>query len=225
MPDPVPVLGAALLTGLVVAVGAAPLLRRLPEPSIEELGSERKLSYGQLATPRFVAGVTAISVAATLLSWTVLPTRLQPLWAVLASIGVLLAAVDALTTWLPRRLTYLGWAAMLGAVGAAALLGARSGDLLRAGLGALVAGSLYFGIWAITRRGFGFGDVRFAPLLGAAAGAHSWTLLTAALMLGTVVGAGHGLLRLAVRRSDAFPYAPSMLAGTYLAALIVWGSG
>ena len=53
--------------------------------------------------------------------------------------------------------------------------------------------------------------------LGAATAAHSWSMLWSALVLGTLIGAGHGLLRLSRRRPGGFPYAPSMLAGAYLA--------
>ena len=75
-------------------------------------------------------------------------------------------------------------------------------------------------VWLISRGGFGFGDVRFAPLLGAATAADSWTLLWLALLLGTVVGGFMGLLRLAQGRRGAFPYAPSMLIGAYVACIV-----
>jgi leader peptidase (prepilin peptidase)/N-methyltransferase len=225
MPDPVAAIGAALLAGLAVLVGTAPLLRRLPEPHADDPGADRKIRYDRLATPRFVLGVTAVATAAALVGWASMPPRLQPLWMVLATVGVLLAAIDAVTTWLPRRLTYLGWLAMLAAAGLSAALGAGADELLRGVLGGLVAGLVYWLIWTLTRGGFGFGDVRFAPLLGTAAAAHSWALLAAALLLGSVLGAVHGLLRLLQREPAEFPYAPSMLAGTYLAALTTWWLG
>ena len=56
-------------------------------------------------------------------------------------------------------------------------------------------------------------------MLGAATAAQSWTLLLWGLTLGTAVGAGHAGCRLLRRRQGVFPYAPSMLAGCYLAAL------
>jgi leader peptidase (prepilin peptidase)/N-methyltransferase len=232
MPDPVLVLSAALATGLATAGATAPLLRRLPEPSAEDLGNETKITYAQLARTRFIAGAAAVSVAAAIVSWTLFPVRLQPLWTVLAVLGVLVAAIDALTTWIPRRLTHVAWLAMLVAVGLAAVLGASLADAVRTGIGALLAGGLYLLMWAVSRGAFGFGDVRFAPLLGAAAAAHSWQLLAATLALGSVVGAGHGLARLSLSalrpepgRTAEFPYAPSMLAGAYLAAVIVVLSG
>ena len=74
----------------------------------------------------------------------------------------------------------------------------------------------------VTRGGIGFGDVRFAPLVGAATAATSWTLLAWALVLGSLTGALVGLVRLALRRRGSFAYAPSILAGAYLAATVAW---
>jgi leader peptidase (prepilin peptidase)/N-methyltransferase len=109
---------------------------------------------------------------------------------------------------------------MAGATVLAAFTGGGFGIALRAGAGAAIAGGLYLLVWWLSRGGFGFGDVRFAPLLGAAAAAGSWALLWFTLLLGTVVGGLVGLLRLAQGRRGPFPYAPSMLVGAYAACTI-----
>jgi leader peptidase (prepilin peptidase)/N-methyltransferase len=142
------------------------------------------------------------------------------MWSVLAILGVLLAAIDARTSWLPLRLTQIAWLAMAIAALVSALLGGGIWIAGRAIVGAAIAGTLYLLVWLISRGGFGFGDVRFAPLLGAASAAGSWTLLWLTLLLGTVIGGFLGLLRLARGRREAFPYAPSMLIGAYAACLV-----
>jgi leader peptidase (prepilin peptidase)/N-methyltransferase len=162
------------------------------------------------------------SAVAAALSWTTLPAPLQPLWSVLAVGGVLLAAVDATTTWLPLPLVQVTWVAMTVATLTAASLADSWALLVRAGVGAALAGGLYLMVWLVSRGGFGFGDVRFAPLLGAAAAAHSWQLLVSALVAGTLLGALYGVLRLLLRQRGSFPYAPAMLGGSYLAALAQW---
>jgi leader peptidase (prepilin peptidase) / N-methyltransferase len=218
-----------LLGGVVVALGTmlgmvvltGPILRRLPEPD----AAEGKARYADLATPRVVAGCTVLAGAAVTVSWLTTSLAVQPLWWVLSSLGVLLAAIDALTTWLPLRLTHVGWVAMAVALLLALLLGAGWTTVLRAVIGSALAGLLYLGIWLISRGGFGFGDVRFAPLVGAATAAHAWSLLIWALFLGSVLGALHGLVQLARRRSGPFPYAPAMLAGAYLACGTAWAAG
>jgi leader peptidase (prepilin peptidase)/N-methyltransferase len=109
---------------------------------------------------------------------------------------------------------------MAAAAVAAALLGGDLWVAVRAVAGATIAGAVYLLAWLISRGGFGFGDVRFAPLLGAAAAADSWTLLCLTLLLGTVIGGLVGLVRLAQRRREAFPYAPEMLIGAYAACIV-----
>jgi leader peptidase (prepilin peptidase)/N-methyltransferase len=209
---------AALATALVTAGLVRPALRWLPEPEAEE----DKVPYAELDRPRFVLACVLCSAVAAALGWTALPASLQPLWSVLAVGGVLLAAVDAATTWLPLPLVQLTWLAMAVATLAAASLAGSWALLVRAGVGAALAGALYLAVWLASRGGFGFGDVRFAPLLGAAAAAHGWPLLLSALVAGTLLGALHGVLRLLRRQRGSFPYAPAMLGGSYVAVLAQW---
>ncbi len=162
--------------------------------------------------------LSAVAVAIPALA---LPRPVLPGWLVLATLGLLLAAIDARTTWLPLPLTRVAWVAMAAATGVGAVLGGWA-QLVRGLGGFLVAGAVFGAIWLITRGGIGFGDVRFAPLVGAATAAASWTLLAWALVLGSLAGALVGLIRLAVGRRGAFAYAPSILAGAYLAAAATW---
>ena len=212
------VLLVGTVAGLVTFLFTGPVLRALPEPP----EPDGKTAYRDLARPSF-AGVCGLCAAlAAAAPWALLPVPVRPLWLVLASVGVLLAAVDARTTWVPRQLTRAGWLGMGLATGLGVLLGGEGSLAVQAALGALVAGGLYAAAWAITRGGFGFGDVRFAPLIGAASASTSWQLLVAALTLASVAGGVHGLARLLTSKSAPFPYVPSMLVGTY-AALLVFG--
>jgi len=176
---------------------------------------------GALATARRtsidvrIVALTALAFGVT--SWTLLAPAAQPPWVVLASVGTLLALIDLRTTWLPLRLTRLGWLLMALALGLAAVLSNDLQPLVGGCLGAAAAAALYWLVWAISRGGFGYGDVRFAPLVGAAAGSVSWSTWAWALLLGTVAGGMVGIARLVRRQRRAFPYAPSMLLGCYLA--------
>jgi leader peptidase (prepilin peptidase)/N-methyltransferase len=211
------VIASAVVIGLIMLFAVRPVLIRLPEPEEPAV----KVAYHDLATTRFALSCSLLAMVAEAIALTTLPLIVQPLWAVLGTVGVFLAAIDGRTTWLPRRVTYLGWALMTLAVGLSAILAGGVDLILRTLAGAAIAGGLYLAIWFLTKGGFGFGDVRFAPLLGAAAASYSWTLLIWALTLGTAVGAGHGGSRLLAKKRGGFPYAPAMLAGTYLAALAV----
>lgn len=204
-----------VLSGLLVAVATRPVLSLLTEPG----DGDGKIAYRELATPRFVLACALSTMLAQALTLTLLPPSALPTWTVLATAGVLLAAIDARTTWLPIDLTRASWGLMAAAVALTFALGGTTADLVRTALGAAVATAVYWLAYRITRRGFGFGDVRFAPLLGAATAGESWALLSSSLFLGSAVGAVHGVSRLVRRRRGGFPYAPSMLTGCYLAAV------
>jgi leader peptidase (prepilin peptidase)/N-methyltransferase len=234
--DPLALAVAGLVTAGVTAVATQPVLRHLAEPVMSPADGDdvigpsggdgsgvgdpgAKLPYAALATRRFVLLCVLLSGVAQLVAVAVLPTSVLPLWTVLATAGVLLAAIDGRTTWLPLTLTRAAWGLMAAAVALTAVLGADLGDLVRTVVGATIAGGLYLLVWAFSRGGFGYGDVRFAPLIGAATAGHSWTLLIWGLVLGTVLGGVHGAWRLVRRRAGGFPYAPAMLGGAYLGAV------
>jgi leader peptidase (prepilin peptidase)/N-methyltransferase len=206
----------AVMIGATSALLVRPLLRRLPVP----VPGDVKPIYRDLGTTRFLLVCGALAGVAAAISWLSLPRYTQPMWSVLAILGVLLAAIDARTSWLPLQLTRTAWLAMAVAAVLAASLGGGVWVAVRALAGAAIAGGLYLLVWLLSHGGFGFGDVRFAPLLGGAAAADSWTLLWWTLLLGTVAGGLIGLLRLAQGRRGAFPYAPSMLIGAYAACLV-----
>jgi leader peptidase (prepilin peptidase)/N-methyltransferase len=206
----------AVTIGATFAVLVRPLLRRLPEP----VAGDGKPIYRDLGTTRFLLVCGALAGVAGAISWLSVPRYAQPMWFVLAILGMLLAAIDARTSWLPLQLTRTAWLAMAVAAVLGAALGGGAWVVVRAAAGAVIAGGLYLLVWLLSRGGFGFGDVRFAPLLGAAAAVDSWTLLWWTLVLGTVTGGLMALLRLAHGRRDAFPYAPSMLVGAYAACLV-----
>jgi leader peptidase (prepilin peptidase) / N-methyltransferase len=212
---------AAALAGLATAVATKPVLLALPEPA----EASKKPPYRALATTWFVLVASLLAAFTAVLSWYAVPIAALPAWMVIGTCGALLAMIDARTTWLPLRLIQASWLLMVGAVGLGWPLGGGWQLVARAAGGAAVAGALYLIVWLLTRGGFGFGDVRFAPLLGAAAAACSWRLLIWALALGTLVGGVNGLVRLVAKRPGGFPYAPSMLAGTYLAVVVDWLGG
>jgi leader peptidase (prepilin peptidase)/N-methyltransferase len=210
--------GAALLTGTIAASVSRLVVARLPEPrSTPEQPTAGKITYASLATARFTICCGVTGAAAALTSWLTLALHHQPAWSVLAVLGVVLAAVDLRTTWLPKILTWVAWGGMAIAVGVSPLLGGGFGNVGRATAGALVAGGLYGTLWLVSRGSLGFGDVRFAPLLGAATASVSWNLLLWALLLGSLAGAIYGVGRLLVGRRGPYPYAPPLLAGAYLA--------
>lgn len=212
----------ALLLSLVHAVGLVP---RLPEPPDGvELG---KLPYARLATRRRLAGLAAMALAAQAATMLAPPVH-RPLWLVYGSAVATLVWVDACTTWLPSRLSWLASAELAIAAGVALLAGGDQPRLLAPLLiGALAAWLLWWAAYRLSRGGFGFGDVRLAPLTGAMAatmGASGWMI---ALLASTALGALWGLLTArrhpAPGTSHGFAYGPWLWAGPYVA--LVWAAG
>lgn len=209
---PTPALAAvalALLAALFTVLLWRPVMVSLPEPH-----DPAKLPYRALAGGRH-AIVAALCVAVACLGLAWVPRAAWPAWAGLATIGVALAVIDACTTWLPLRLTHVLWVAA--SVGVA-LLGVTAGwrSALTAAGAAAASGAFFWLFWRITG-GLGFGDVRLAPVIGATAGSVSATHAAAALLLGTALGAGVGLARLALGRRGPFAYGPALVAGPWLA--------
>ena len=210
-------MAATVAAALIIWLGIVP---RLPEP----LTDEPKLTYRQLVTPRTAAIIAVFSAAAAWLTWSRLPPQVQPPWAVLSSVGIVLAAVDGYTTWIPARLTRWTWAAMIVATAAMLPLGAHWTDLLRTILGAVATGALYGLLWLSNKSGFGFGDVRFVPIVAAPAAASSWTTLIATLLIGSLLLLAQGLWRHVRRRPGLQPWAPGLTAASYLVMIIATSS-
>ena len=189
---------------------------RLAEPA----NAVEKIPYRGLATVRIGAIVAVLGAAATWLSWSALPIELRPPWLILSTLGVALAAIDGYTTWMPASVTRWTWAVM-GLAGLAMLpLGGDWTDVLRLCVGAVGAGSLYALLWIVTRGGFGFGDVRFVPVVAAPAAAAGWTTLMLTLVLGSLLTLADGIVRRLRGRDGYMPWAPAMIVGAYLAVLL-----
>ncbi|WP_145978758.1 prepilin peptidase [Granulicoccus phenolivorans] len=209
-------LAVAAVLGLLVGLAGGPVLRRLAEPDDTAPGG--KIRYAALATPRFAQAVGAFVAAAAL---SVLATgvpgepRTWLAWP-LATVGVLLVCIDAVTTWLPLRLTQGLWGLTVAAWLAACLAGAAWWPPL---IGAAIAGGFFWLVWRISGS-IGFGDVRLMPVIGAVAAAYGGQTLLAALVLGTALGALTGLVHLIRHGRGPFPYGPSLVAGAFAALAV-----
>ncbi|MEP7192265.1 MAG: prepilin peptidase [Actinomycetota bacterium] len=159
-----------------------------------------------------------------LMAWTVGFTPILPVWLYLAAAGTALFLIDVDYKRLPDVIVMPSWGVILAGLLTAALFTTGAGShLAHAGLGALTFGGLYALIFYGTMgRGMGFGDVKLAPVLGAALGWFGWgaTLvgLIGGFVIGAVVGVGLMMFGAAGRRSKV-PHGPFMLAGT-LAGLL-----
>lgn len=144
-------------------------------------------------------------------------------WLLLAPIAVLLATLDFAVHRLPDVVTLPLSASALVGLGGAALLPGAGGNWRTALLGSLTLGACYLVLFLINPRGFGFGDVKLAPALGAVLGWYGWgTLLIgtfAGYLFGALFGVGLILARRAGRKT-AIPFGPFLLAGAFVGILL-----
>ncbi len=212
--------GAGLATGLL----APSVLRRIALRPIADGSShehEPAASTNSLLRPGFWIATVAVAVLVGGATGWLLPWRSWAPWLVLAVGGALLITVDAATRRLPNPIMYPVWAAMAVAIAICAVVGHDPMIAVRMVVGAAGWGLILYLVWWISSGQVGFGDVRLALPLGAAAGSLGWDMIYLSLLLGTFVGALTGLA-VRIRRGRSAPpfaYGPALYAGCVLALL------
>lgn len=201
---------AAMLAGFVPVV-----VRTLPAP----VGAPPGWSYAPLCGRGFAVATAAAMAAALLVTFWRIDAAARPTWAVLGTVGVLAAAIDARTGYLPAPLCRVAAAAACVTVGAAAVLGAGGWRAAAAlGSGALLTGVMWL-VWR-SGRGLGFGDVRLAAVIGVVAGTGGVLAALWSLAVGALIAAVLGLVLGLCGRRGSFPFGPALVAGPFLAALL-----
>ncbi|MEA5052425.1 MAG: hypothetical protein VB093_03125 [Propionicimonas sp.] len=209
-------LGLAVVLALAIASVSAAILRVLPPPRDEPAARP----YAELISPRLFLTVLVAALLALGGSLVLAPVVTWPPWVALGTVGVLLAVVDAHTGFLPLRLTGALAALVVVAAGITAWLKADPVVLVVALLCGAGAWTLFHLFWLIGG-GIGFGDVRLAAIVAAAAGTTSLELATWSLVLGGLAGVVWGLVTRIRRGSDgAFPYGPALVIGPYAALIL-----
>ncbi len=202
---------AAIVTAVITALtcfALTPLiLAWLPAPP-----EAPQVAFHRLATMRFrwvAAGI--ITVAGSLMLSLITPT-LWPVWLPLIGLGTFLGLIDAETTFLPLRLSYL--TLTLVSVGVLISAGWRQ-DLQAIAWavgGAALAGGVFWLLWRFSGEKFGFGDVRLAAILGMAGGATSPQTLYLIFLMGTIFGALWAIV-VRLQGRQQFAYGPALLLG------------
>jgi leader peptidase (prepilin peptidase)/N-methyltransferase len=147
-----------------------------------------------------------------------LPPWIIPAYAWWAVVGVALCFIDVATHRLPDRLTWPAAAGFLLLAGLAAVHGYGE-SWLRSACAAVLLTAILSVCALIWPRYLGQGDAKYAAAIGAAAGWVSWlgvyAAITAAALLGAIVGIGLILARQASRRTE-MPFGPCLFLGTLL---------
>ena len=217
---------AVIVAAVVGALGglmAPRVIAALPEPADPD-DAKDKVSYRRLAEAPRLAAALAVAAAATcaLLAWSLGPSAALPMWLYVGVVGVVLAYIDWRTRLLPTRLVGPSYAAVAALAVLASAVGGDWGALLRAVLGWLVAGGLFFLLWFVYPKGMGYGDVRLSGVLGIALGWLGWAELLVGVYSGFLLGAFGGgvlaLLRVVDRKR--YPFGPFMLLGALVGVLL-----
>lgn len=216
----VPLLVAVAAGGWAVA-HALVVVPRLPAPVADDLPGGTPPDYRSLVTPRNLILLTIVCLLSGQILQ-VVPTTFWPIWFIHISLGATLVGIDALTTYLPLRLTQL-FAVELGLASLVVAWLQGWEFLPEALLGTAISGGMFWLVWRFSPA-FGFGDVRLAGLVGFVAGSHSLNLLISALLFGTLIGALFAIVAwVSGHRSEqptVFPYGPALWLGPFAAVLV-----
>jgi leader peptidase (prepilin peptidase)/N-methyltransferase len=163
----------------------------------------------------------AVAAASGLLAWRFGITRWPLLLPTLpvAWFGPWLSAIDLDVRRLPNRLLAVHATLVAVGVGAAALITKDPRIAIQAALGGVFAFAVFWILDHLRPGGFGWGDGKYVPILGAATAAVSpnvewWAFLIACVSAVVATPFRH--------RRTAFPFGPWLFAGT-IAALAVFG--
>ncbi|MET8353536.1 prepilin peptidase [Micromonospora sp. NPDC005206] len=208
----VPVASLGVLVGLAVP----PLARRFTTSPAHSPSTSRPCRWAWLSPA--VAGVVFGGLAVALRDDPALPVFLA-----VASVGLVLAAVDLACLRLPDPLVLATALLALGGLSGAALLAGDPMRLLGALAGAAVAGTAHVLLALLPGSRLGFGDVKLAAVLGLPLGWLGRDALLTGLLLPHLLHGGVVLGLLAarrVRRDALLPLGPALLAGTWLAVVL-----
>lgn len=219
---PTPYLAAFITAALTALIGFAltpTILRWLPSPP-----EAPQVNFARLATTRFRIVAAGITLLVGWLSLSLLDPTLWPIWLPLIGLGTLLGLIDAQTTFLPFRLSYLTLA--LVGVGALASVWWRQDlqALAWAVGGAALGWGVFWLLWRFSGEKFGFGDVRLAAILGLVGGATNATTLYLIFLLGTIIGAVWAIV-VRLQHRHQFAYGPALLLGAPAALILTAFTG
>lgn len=211
------VLAAVVLAGVGALAGLVGprVIERLPEPT--EASDGKALYRDIAATPRLPVllasvGLVSGAVAGASVGWDV---ALWP-WLAVIPLGVVLSYIDLRTRLLPTRLVAPFYVVVVALIGVAAAIDGRTDVLVRAGIGWLVVGGLYFVLWLIYPKGVGYGDVRLSGILGLALGCVGWQAMIVGAWLGFLLGGVSGIALRPFTGLKMNAHGPAMVVGAVL---------
>lgn len=136
----------------------------------------------------------------------------------LAWFGPWLSAIDLDVRRLPNRLLAAHAGFVAAGVGAAALITNNPMIAIQAALGGAVAFAVFWILDRLRPVGFGWGDGKYVPIIGAATAAVSLSVAWWAFLIACVAAVGATPFR---RRRANFPFGPWLAAGALVALALL----
>jgi len=200
-----------------IAVAGWPALTHiLPEPPT---ANPDKIAYRDTYSLRSMIAVTVAATVAMTAAVAWAPPLTWPAWALLATIGAWVVVIDAITTWIPAVLAWVGWAGWAVSVAIITLADHTAGII--AIIATVVIFAAWLAVWALSHGAFGFSDVRITPLWVAPAAATSIDTLHIAVIAGLVLVAVVALIdRFRYHTARFLPWAPSLCSGALVGLAI-----
>ncbi|MBS1195983.1 MAG: Prepilin peptidase [Actinobacteria bacterium] len=171
--------------------------------------------------PLVEAGTAA---AFALLAWQVGESWALPGYWWAAGVAIALTLTDLDVKRIPDRILLPGALVTLALLTAGAFADGEPLAVVRGLAGGAAYFALLLAVALAARGGFGFGDVKLGILLGMTLAYRSWGVLAVGAFGAFAVGGLVALALLAarrVKRKDAIPFGPAMVAGAALA--LAWG--
>lgn len=197
-----------------------------PEAAAADLApDDDPVDFAALATPRFAVVVGLLALGAGLVAYGTLPPMAWLAWTALVAPGALAVATDGATTWIPYPVSLaMAATATVGVVAWAALAG-NPWLLVASAVGALLTGGFFHVFHHLTRGGIGYGDVRLMAVAGAVCAPVSADVGLWAPVLGSVIAAIWGFVRLAWKRRGEYAMGPGLWLGPFAALLVAHWPG
>jgi leader peptidase (prepilin peptidase)/N-methyltransferase len=145
-----------------------------------------------------------------------------PAFLTFAAVGLALALIDAQTHRLPDRLVLPSYPVLAALLAGASGLRADWWSFVRAIIGGAVLFSFFLLVVLAYPAGLGFGDVKFAGLVGGVLAYLSWSALILGVFAGFLFAAIVGVLLLAAGRasgSTQMAFGPFMVLGALLGVI------
>jgi leader peptidase (prepilin peptidase)/N-methyltransferase len=188
--------------------------------------SNRCPGCGTRLGPRRWLTVPTGALTFAALTWVLWPSPILAAALLVAALGLLLAPIDLAVLRLPDRLVAIAFGGSAALLLAVAVATGEYGVLLRAVLGAAAMAGGYQLLALLPGGHLGLGDVKLAGVLGLLLGWLGWGYVLAGAALPHLIN-GPVVLGLLLsgraRRGSSIPLGPALLAGAFLAVVLIVG--